>query len=207
MVAVLYVHGKGGDASECKHYKPFFLDCEVIGLDYRSFTPWDAGKEIYKMVEGWKEKHGKVIMIANSIGAYFSMCSHIDRMVERAFFISPIVDMEKLICDMMDWAGVTEKELKEQGVVHASFGEDLSWDYLCWVRAHPMKWDVPTDILYGEKDTLTSFETVKGFACTHNASLTVMEGGEHWFHTEEQMRFLDEWLCDCLKPQKSDPDI
>ena len=28
----------------------------------------------------------------------------------------------------------------------------------------------------------------------HQVSLTVMEGGEHWFHTEEQMRFLDEWI-------------
>ena len=24
--------------------------------------------------------------------------------------------------------------------------------------------------------------------------LTVMENGEHWFHTEEQMKFLDEWI-------------
>ena len=26
------------------------------------------------------------------------------------------------------------------------------------------------------------------------ATLTVMEGGEHWFHTEEQMAFLDNWI-------------
>lgn len=29
---------------------------------------------------------------------------------------------------------------------------------------------------------------------TCGASLTVMENGEHWFHTEEQMRFLDNWI-------------
>ena len=23
------------------------------------------------------------------------------------------------------------------------------------------------------------------------------ENGEHWFHTEEQMKFLDNWIC-CL---------
>ena len=23
-----------------------------------------------------------------------------------------------------------------------------------------------------------------------------MDGGEHWFHTEEQMRFMDEWIND-----------
>lgn len=27
-----------------------------------------------------------------------------------------------------------------------------------------------------------------------NATLTVMRNGEHWFHTEEQMKFLDEWI-------------
>jgi hypothetical protein len=32
------------------------------------------------------------------------------------------------------------------------------------------------------------------FIDAHNAELTVMEDGEHWFHTEEQMRFLDEWI-------------
>ena len=26
------------------------------------------------------------------------------------------------------------------------------------------------------------------------ADVTVMKNGEHWFHTEEQMRFLDEWI-------------
>jgi len=26
------------------------------------------------------------------------------------------------------------------------------------------------------------------------AELTVMEEGEHWFHTDEQMRFLDNWV-------------
>lgn len=34
----------------------------------------------------------------------------------------------------------------------------------------------------------------------HNAQLTVMQNGEHWFHTEEQMRFLDNWIkntCIC----------
>ena len=28
----------------------------------------------------------------------------------------------------------------------------------------------------------------------HDAVLTVMEDGEHWFHTEKQMKFLDDWI-------------
>ena len=57
-----------------------------------------------------------------------------------------------------------------------------------------MKWEVPTEILYGGRDDLTSYETVAAFAGKTEAKLTVMDNGEHWFHTEEQMRFLDEWI-------------
>ncbi|MBE6086438.1 MAG: alpha/beta hydrolase [Selenomonas ruminantium] len=53
---------------------------------------------------------------------------------------------------------------------------------------------VPAQILYGEKDQLTSLATMKDFAEKHHAGLTVMENGEHWFHTEEQMAFLDDWI-------------
>ena len=35
---------------------------------------------------------------------------------------------------------------------------------------------------------------VRAFAEKTGAALTVMPGGEHWFHTDEQMRFLDDWI-------------
>ena len=122
------------------------------------------------------------------------MNAGIDNLMQRAYFISPIVDMERLIGDMMLWANVAEAELKSKGVIHTDFGEDLSWEYLCYVRSHPIRWGVPTEILYGSEDHLTSFEAVEHFAAEHNAGLTVMKGGEHWFHTENQMRFLDNWI-------------
>ena len=192
--AVLYIHGKGGNAAECEHYRPLFPDHEVFGLDYQTFTPWETGAEIHTAVKELKTEYENIVLIANSIGAFFSMNARIDAMIERTFFISPIVDMEKLICDMIQWANVTEEELKSKGIIHTRFGEDLSWDYLCYVRNHPTRWDVPTQILYGENDNLTSYETVRAFAEKHNAALTVMEGGEHWFHTEKQMQFLDDWI-------------
>ena len=37
-----------------------------------------------------------------------------DRNIEKAFFISPIVNMEKLIADMMIWANVTEQDLYKE---------------------------------------------------------------------------------------------
>lgn len=192
--AILYIHGKNGSAAECEHYKPLFPECEVIGLDYQTFTPWETGAEIRSAVEKLKSEYDNIILIANSIGAFFSMNAGIDPVIKKAYFISPIVDMERLIADMVAWANVTEDELKEKGIIHTSFGEDLSWEYLSYVRENPIKWNAPTAILYGIKDNLTSFETIAAFVEKHNAKLTVMENGEHWFHTEEQMRFLDDWI-------------
>ena len=191
---VLYIHGKNGSAAESEHYAPLFPDSKVIGLDYQTFTPWETGKEIKDAVGTLKAEYGDVILIANSIGAFFSMNAGIDTMIRRAYFISPIVAMEKLIGNMLLWAGVTEAELESRGVIHTDFGEDLSREYLRYVRSHPIQWDVPTQILYGENDNLTASETILVFAERHNAALTVMKGGEHWFHTDEQMRFLDDWI-------------
>ena len=194
MNAILYIHGKGGSAIESEHYKLLFPNCEVIGLDYQTFTPWETGQEIRIVVEELKSKYENVILIANSIGAFFSMNAGIDEMIQKAYFISPIVDMDKLITDMMKWANVTEQELESKGVIHTDFGEDLSWDYLSYVRSHLVEWRVPTQILYGSKDHLISQDTITRFANKHQASLTVMQGGEHWFHTEKQMVFLDNWI-------------
>ena len=97
--------------------------------------------------------------------------------------------------------GGLQVELREQGVIPNEYGDDLSWEYLTYVREHPVDWDVPTEILYGDQDNLTSLETMTGFAEKHHAGLTVMQDGEHWFHTEEQMRFLDEWIIN-VKAQK-----
>ena len=95
--AIIYIHGKGGSAMESEHYKLLFPNCEVIGLDYQTFS-----------------------------------------------------DLKGTEC----------------GVA----------------------------ITHGSKDHLMSIETITDFANKHQATLTVMDGGEHWFHTEEQMAFLDNWI-------------
>ena len=94
---------------------------------------------------------------------------------------------------------VTEQELLERGEIPTNFGETLSMRYLNYVRQHPVRWEIPTEILYGELDNMTSSETVAEFVRAHNAGLTVMPGGEHWFHTPEQIAFLKEWLRQALR--------
>lgn len=170
LTLVLYIHGRGGSAAEGEHYKPLFPDCEVIGVDYRLDTPWEAGQEINAIVSRLSSSYKDIILIANSIGAFFSIHAGIDSLVRKAFFISPIVDMEQLI------------------------GIELDVEWLSFIRSHPIKWDVPTHILYGSGDHLLPFEAIRAFAEKHCASLTVMADGEHWFHSKEQMLFLDDWI-------------
>ena len=191
---IVYVHGKGGSAQEAEYYKKLFPNSEVTGFDYRSQTPWEAKKEFLAFFTGQKNWCEHLTLVANSIGAFFALSSLDEALVDNAFFISPVVDMETLIGNMMRWSNVTEQELAKKQEIATDFGETLSWEYLCYVRKHPIIWNVPTCILYGEHDNLTSIETVSAFAKQHCADLTVMPGGEHWFHTDEQMRFLDKWI-------------
>ena len=199
----MYVHGRGGSAAEAEHYRPLFPGCEVIGLDYRGAEPWTAGPEILAAVRDAKDRYGSVTLIANSIGAFFSMCAGIGGMLRKAYLISPVTDMEGLIRGLMAAENVTEAELREKRRISTGFGEDLSWEYLSYVREHPVEWNVPTEILYGSRDELVPYGSVSAFAEKHGCGLTVMEGGEHWFHTEEQMRFLDAWITKKQRKERS----
>ena len=191
---VIYVHGKGGTAEEAKHYRTLFAESDVIGFDYKSQNPWEAKREFSDFYDLHSKEYDSVILVANSIGAFFSMHALAEKKISKALFISPISNMEKLIANMMIWSNVTEEELCRKKEISTGFGETLSWEYLCYVRKHPIKWNIPTCILYGANDNLTSVETVSGFAEQIGASLTVMNDGEHWFHTNEQMEFLDNWI-------------
>ena len=195
---VIYVHGKGGSAAEAEHYRPLFAESDVLGFDYKSQNPWEAKSEFSQFFDSNSKEYDSVILIANSIGAFFAMSALAGKNISKALFISPIVNMEKLITDMMMWSNVTEDELQSKKEIPTAFGETLSWEYLCYVRKHPIKWSIHTCILYGGKDNLTSIETISEFANRIGATLTVIEDGEHWFHTDAQMEALDNWISNSI---------
>ena len=91
---IVYVHGKGGSAGEAAYYKTLFPNSEVIGFDYRSQTPWEAKKEFLAFFTEQRGRCEHLTLVANSIGAFFALSSLDQTMVDRAYFISPIVDME-----------------------------------------------------------------------------------------------------------------
>ena len=55
-------------------------------------------------------------------------------------------------------------------------------------------WETGAEICQAVEKLKLEYESIHDFTKNHNAMLTVMEGGEHWFHTDEQLQFLDDWI-------------
>lgn len=81
--SIIYVHGKGGSAEEADHYKPLFPNCEVIGFDYRSQTPWEAKEEFLAFFAQQRQRCDRLILIAGSIGAFFSIIPYVIEQTSR----------------------------------------------------------------------------------------------------------------------------
>ena len=144
---------------------------------------------------------GKSIQLfACSIGAYFSLLAFREYSIKKVLFLSPVVNMEKVIQIMMDAFHVSEQKLKIEQKISLPIGKILDWDYYMYVKQHPVNfdWSSPIDILYGSGDTLTTQEEIEAFVQRHNAKLTVLENAEHYFHTAEQLQLFEAWLDESL---------
>ena len=151
--------------------------------------------ELTSVMEYSKLQWNKIALCANSIGAWFSMLSFADENFEKCLFVSPILDMERLIQNMMNWECVSEARLEREKEIETGFGETLSWKYLTYAKEHPINtWNSPTVILYAGKDNLTEKDTVNAFVERFHCKLEVVEDGEHWFHTPEQLEVLYQWM-------------
>ena len=203
----LYIHGKMGRKEEAarfaeivcpKGYQVLSMDLPGHGEradEMERFVPWEVVPELQAVYGFTRQRWEKISLYANSIGAYFSLLAYREAKFEKSLFVSPILDMDKLIRDMMGWAGVTREQLQQTGEIPTAFGETLSWEYLTYAAENRItKWDSPTAILYAGQDHLTARKTVDDFAQRFGCAVTVMENGEHWFHTEEQLSVLDAWL-------------
>jgi len=136
-----------------------------------------------------------ISVFACSMGAYFSLLAYGQEPLKNCLFLSPVVNMERIINNMMTWFSISTNRLKTEKEVSTPIGQTLYWDYFCYVKEHPIvAWNNRTSILYGSEDNLCEFDVVSAFANRFECDLQVMEHGEHYFHTEEQLRFLRQWL-------------
>lgn len=139
-----------------------------------------------------------ISVFACSMGAYFSLLAYKHNSLKQCLFLSPVVDMERIINNLMKWSNVNENMLEEEKVIPVNIdniGYTLYWDYYCYVKDHPInEWNIQTSILYGSNDDLCEFEAISKFVNSFKCNLEVMENGEHYFHTEEQLKFFRQWL-------------
>ncbi len=162
-------------------------------------------EDITSVLEYARAHWEKLSLFANSMGAYFSMAAIQEQALkgqllgahapEHCFFLSPIVDMKQLIERMLAWAGIPLKRLEAEGAITSASGQVFYWDYYCYTADHPVTaWEVPTHILCGSSDMLAGPEINAAFAQRHHCSLEVLPGGEHFFHTEQQLAAYQDWL-------------
>lgn len=136
-----------------------------------------------------------VSLFACSMGAYFSLLAYNHELLKQCLFLSPVVNMKRIIDNMMTWFSINENRLETEKEISTPIGQTLYWDYYCYVKEHPItKWNIQTSILYGSEDNLCEFEQVSMFAKHFQCDLQIMERGEHYFHTEEQLQFFRQWL-------------
>lgn len=136
-----------------------------------------------------------VSLFANSLGAWLSLRALEDEPLERAWFLSPLVDMERMAGNLMRWFGISEDRLRREGAVPTPAGPTLYWEDFQDARTSPVRrWAVPTEILYGGADTVCERDTVQAFADRFACRLEIAEGMEHYFHTPEQMAVYRAWL-------------
>lgn len=151
--------------------------------------------ELESVLDYAKRRFSEISLFACSIGAYFSLLACSDKNLKQALFLSPIVNMEKIIVNMMEAFGISEDELKQKEVIAILNAPALYWDYYCYVKEHPIeKWNIDTSILYGSNDNLCSLKDLKSFSEKFNCHITIIDGGDHYFHTQEQLNFYLSWL-------------
>ena len=132
-----------------------------------------------------------------SIGAYFSMLAYQNEPLTQALFLSPILDLQRVVNNMMTQFDISEQRLKQaQKIVTPA--KTLYWKDYQYITNHPVAWKLPTELLYGTNDFFCEPDCIHRFSEGGQVNITVMEGGEHYFHTETQLAFFQEWLDACI---------
>ena len=151
--------------------------------------------DLKQVIEYAKENYTEINLWACSMGAYFSLLAYKDENINRCLFLSPVVNMKAIIDNMMVWSNTTENELEEKQEIKTNFGQTLYWDYYKYVKENPIvKWNIETHISNGNKDNMKEQNIIKDFSNKFNCELSILENGEHYFHTEEQLEYYKNWL-------------
>ncbi|MPM13428.1 IS1595 family transposase ISBth19 [bioreactor metagenome] len=162
-------------------------------------SPWNCISDLTAVFEFVRSLTSDISLFACSMRAYFSLLAYRNFDINQSLFLSPVVNMKRIIQNMMAGFQVSEERLKKERQIPLPIGQTLDWDYYNYVRESPVSdWNVPTAILWGSDDNVTEWSEISVFSAKNEISVKVLDHGEHYFHTEEQLRVFDAWADENL---------
>ena len=195
----IYIHGLFGSSEEANDFNFLKDKYDVVGLDYQDGNPWELKEIIQGQFKKLSEGYEEVLIIANSLGAFYSYEYLSEFKIDRALFISPIVSMFQNIIDKMSMYDIKDRELEEKKYITLEDGTVLSYDFYQHVSNDEDHWEVPTEILYGAYDDVVYTGSMLEFLENHPlARLTVKSDSEHYFASEEEKEFIKDWALRVL---------
>ena len=80
----------------------------------RQCDPKNCTEDLSKIMAYACEISDDISLFGCSIGAYFDMLAYQDKPIKQSLFFSPVVDMKRIIHNMMAWFDVSEEQLKRK---------------------------------------------------------------------------------------------
>lgn len=71
--AVFHIHGKGGSTAEAERFWSIYSGIPVLGVDYSGEFPYEVAPQIATAYDEARQQYSLIVILANSIGAYFTM--------------------------------------------------------------------------------------------------------------------------------------
>ena len=171
----LFVHGHGGNKEEAQAFAEVVnpLGYQVIGIDLPVMEmPEKVMALLSDVTQYLKQNYHSVNVRANSIGCWFSMLAFQEGGLDKALFVSPLLDMKSFI----------------------ECADHKDERYYEWVLSHPIeRWNTETFILRPRRDAVVAEKVYDSFLSQYPCQVEIVENGEHWFHTAEQLEILRQW--------------
>ena len=179
-------------------YQVLSFDLPKHGDRKNSITPYkikECVADLKKILIYTKIHWKSISLMANSIGAYFSLVAYKEEILKQCLFISPVVNMERIIKNIMKCSNISDQQLHKEKEITTTNEQKLYWDCYQYVKNNPIqKWNVPTSILYGKEDMVCEYEYIFYFSEKFHCKVDVSYTSKHYFHTEEDLRIYRNWL-------------
>ena len=192
----LYIHGLNGDGLGAIRFSNFAYKWQTLGirLPKGEIRPEILTPQLQEILKFLKSRWKTIAIRANSFGAWLSLISFPNEKFDRCLFVSPLLNIESYILSKMARESITEDRLRREGTIDLESGLQISWNYLEFARKNPVhSISSKTRILHCTGDEVIPIDESKKFAAENNCELEIIDGQEHWFHTDFQLELLSAW--------------